>query len=214
MWQGPAPRRDYRSNLVPYNWHWFWHWGTGELGNNGAHALDLCRWGLGVSGHPRRVTSGGGTYSHRDDQETPDTQVVTYDYGNVGITFEHRNWHASGLLGSSFGAAFYGSEGSAVCDGHGYQIYDPEGALLERASGDRGDTAHTEEFLRRVRESDTSTDNIEEAHRTTLLCHLGNIAFRTGHQLECDPQTGHIQGDAAAQSLWRREYEPGWEPGV
>jgi len=212
LWQGPAPRRAYRSNLLPYNWHWFWHWGTGELGNNGAHALDLCRWGLGVEGHPQRVTSGGGTYSHHDDQETPDTQVVTYDYGNVGITFEHRNWHASGLLGSSFGAAFYGSAGSAVCDGRSYRIYDPEGALIEEAQGDRGDKEHTEGFLRRVRESDASTDSIEEAHRTTLLCHLGNIAFRTGHQLECDPKTGHIQGDPDAQSLWRREYEPGWEP--
>jgi predicted dehydrogenase len=88
LWQGPAPERPYASNVVPYNWHWFWHWGNGELGNNGVHGLDVARWALGVT-FPTRVISSGGRWYHDDDQETPDTMTVAYEFpGGTMITWE------------------------------------------------------------------------------------------------------------------------------
>ncbi len=96
LWQGPRPRVPYREGIVHYNWHWFWHWGTGEIGNNGVHGIDLARWGLGVD-YPEMVTSGGGKLYFDDDQETPDTQVVTYLFGRKMIIFECRNWHRRGF---------------------------------------------------------------------------------------------------------------------
>ncbi|MDB6031012.1 MAG: oxidoreductase domain protein, partial [Verrucomicrobiales bacterium] len=123
LWQGPAPQREYHDNLIHYNWHWFWHWGTGELGNNGIHSLDICRWGLGVD-YPIRVTSGGGKYRYDDDQETPDTHVVTYDFGDKSLDWEGRSWHRQGFENSMFGITFYGENGSIVIDGSNYRILD------------------------------------------------------------------------------------------
>jgi predicted dehydrogenase len=211
LWQGPAPEREYRDNLVHYNWHWFWHWGTGELGNNGIHALDVCRWGLGVD-TPRRVSSGGGMYFYNDDQQTPDTHTVTFDFGEQGITWEGRNWHRRGFEGSTFGMTFYGDKGSLVCEENGYKLFDPEGKPTGEATGSGSQEPHLRNFLDCVKSGDRPHADIEDGHKSTLLCHLGNIAYRTGHTLNLDPDTQQIVGDPAA--LWTREYRPGWEPKV
>jgi len=74
LWQGPAPRKAYKDNIVHYNWHWFWNWGTGESLNNGTHMIDLFCWGMNLK-YPTKVSSMGGRYYHHDDWETPDTQT-------------------------------------------------------------------------------------------------------------------------------------------
>ncbi|HLU47997.1 MAG TPA: Gfo/Idh/MocA family oxidoreductase, partial [Planctomycetota bacterium] len=121
LWQGPAPRRPYKDNVVHYNWHWFWHWGSGEIGNNGVHMIDLCRWGLGVD-YPSRVGSAGGRFRFNDDQETPDTHVVTFQFENETTII----WE--GLSCSRYGnegTVFHGEKGTLVLTDAGYTIYDP-----------------------------------------------------------------------------------------
>jgi predicted dehydrogenase len=213
LWQGPAPERRYRDNVVHYNWHWFWHWGTGELGNNGIHALDVCRWGLDVD-YPIRVTSGGGKYRYEDDQETPDTHLATFDFGGKSITWEGRSWHPRGFEGSGFGIAFYGEEGSLVLDGVNYKVYDFKGKEVAQQQAKGGDHQHLQNFLDCIRSGKRPNADIEEGHKSTLLCHLGNIAWRTGRTLHLDPKTHRIVNDPAAEAHWGREYRPGWEPKV
>jgi predicted dehydrogenase len=213
LWQGPAPRRPYRDNLVHYNWHWFWHWGTGEIGNNGVHGLDLSRWGLGVD-YPSQVSSGGGIYYFDDDQETPDSQVVTFEFGEKMIVWEGRNWHPRGFEGSGFGACFYGDNGTLLIDGAGYKVYDRKEKLITTQGGSGGDASHIANFLDAIRGTAKPHAEIETGYQSTLLCLLGSIAHRTGHTLHCDPQTGRVLDDQQAMALWSREYEPGWEPKV
>ena len=214
LWQGPAARVPYRSNIVHYNWHWFWHWGNGEIGNNGVHALDLCLWGVETSPHPRQVTSGGGLYFIDDDRETPDSQVVTFDYGDRMVTWEGRSAHLRGLEGQRFGAAFYGTEGTLVMRGTGYTIYAMRDQLVEEKDGSGGDTAHLDNFLAAIRDDEPLNAEIQSGQRAAMLCHLGAMAHRTGRALHCDPQTARILDDAGAMALWTREYAPGWEPEV
>jgi predicted dehydrogenase len=213
LWQGPAPRRPFRDNYLHYTWHWFWHWGNGELGNNGVHTLDVCRWGLGVD-LPTRVVSAGGRFRWQDDQETPDTNVVTFDFP------DRRSVSWEGLSCSRIPGydapevVFHGDEGSMVVTGGGYAVYDPKGKEVRKVSGQSGDGPHVRNFLDAVRGGPHLNAEIEEGAKSTLLCHLGNIAYRTGRALRCDPATGRILGDPQATALWAREYEKGWEPRV
>ena len=211
LWQGPAPRRPYRDNLVHYNWHFFWHWGTSEIGNNGVHKIDVARWGLGVD-FPRRVSSCGAKLYFTDDGETPDTHLVNYDFGDKILTFENRNWHRRGFEGTAEAdIAFYGDRGSLIISGGSYKVYDPGNQAIGEGSGRAGDADHIANLVDAIRHGTPLSAGIEVGYRSAVLCHLGSIAHRTGHTLTCDPQTGRILDDPAAEKLWSREYAPGWE---
>jgi len=214
LWQGPAPRVPYRDNVVHYNWHFFWHWGTGEIGNNGVHKIDVARWGLGVD-FPSRVTSAGGKLFFRDDGETPDTHLVTYQFGDRMLAFENRNCHRRGFENpTDADIAFYGEGGTLVIAGSSYKVYDMQDRQIDQGGSSGGDAEHVRNLLDAIRHGTPLSAEIEIGYRSTLLCHLGAIAHRSGHTLRCDPSTGRILDDPEASCLWSRTYEPGWEPKV
>jgi len=211
LWQGPTARKPYSDNIVHYKWHWHWHWGNGELGNNGIHGLDVARWGLDVT-YPNRVTSGGGKYRHEDDQETPDTMMATYDFPeNKTITWEGLSWSPLGPHDVGFGISFHGTEGSIVVRHTGYTQFDMRGKEVTTQTGTKGDTDHFADFLDAIRTGRRPNADIEKAHQSTLLCHLGNIAYRTGSVLQIDPTNGHIKDQTIADNYWSKEYADGWE---
>ena len=211
VWQGPAPRRDYNDNVVHYDWHWRWHWGNGELGNNGIHALDIARWGLRVD-CPVSVTCTGGRYRYQDDQETPDTTIASYHFGSKGASWEGHSCDPRGFEGVGFGIHFYGPGGSLVIAGNNYAVYDENRDLVTQGSGPGGDSVHFGNFLDSIREDAPLTAPIADAQTSTMLCHYGNIAYRSQSALSIDTETGRIQENQKAARLWRRDYAPGYEP--
>ena len=211
LWQGPAPERPFKDNLVHYNWHWHWHWGNGELGNNGIHALDVARWGLGVD-LPNRVTCNGNRYYYDDDQETPDVYFTTFDYGHVGISWESHSCHPRGYEDVGFGINFSGDEGSLVIAGNQYTIYDDRGDVVESVKGARIDQDHFQNFLNCIRDGSLPNSDIADTQHSSMLCHLGNIAYRTGRTLDIVPESGQIVGFNQDNGLWKRDYRQGWTP--
>jgi len=228
LWQGPAPRKPYQDNLVPYNWHWFWNWGTGEACNNGTHEIDCCRWFLGLN-YPTKVVSAGGRYAFNDDWQTPDTQVASFEFKEKkAISWESRSCSHFPVEGSDRGFIIYGDGGTLVNLGGGdYKIYDDKNKLIKEvksevvadptnpvaASGNM-DLYHFDNFVKAVRGEAQLTQPVDEGAKSVLLCHLANIAQRTSSTLHCDPSNGHILNNPAAEALWRRTYEKGWAPMV
>jgi predicted dehydrogenase len=228
LWQGPAPRKSYKDNLIHYNWHWFWNWGTGEALNNGTHFVDLARWGLGVS-YPVKVTSAGGRFRYHDDWETPDTQVITMEFdNNTAMSWEGLSCNGRPIEGSTVGVIFSGDKGALqINGGDEYYVYDLEGKLVREVSSKSNvnsrdasnpssdlDSVHIINFLDAIREGVTLNSDILSGHMSTLLVQLGNIAQRSGTTLDIDPSNGHIKNNQPANKLWSREYEPGWQPKI
>jgi predicted dehydrogenase len=216
LWQGPVTSdgRDIKP-FVHYDWHWLWHWGNGELGNNGIHMLDILRWGLKVE-YPERVTYNGNRYWHEDKQETPDTGVAVYDCGKLGgMEFVQSSCHTRSAEKPIGECVFYGENGTMALSGPNWTIYESKGAKIKEGHGPGGgDPAHMGNFLEAIRGNEKLNSPIEEGQKSTMLCHLGNIAYRTNTVVRVDPKTGKMIDNPAGEKLWKREYRPGFEPTV
>jgi predicted dehydrogenase len=227
LWQGPAPRKPYKDNLIHYNWHWFWHWGTGEALNNGTHEIDVIRWGLGID-YPTRVSSAGGRFHFKDDWETPDTQIITYEAPGVTVVWEGRSCNGDWIDGRSRGVIFYGENGSMHTGDNSYIIYDNKNKIVKdvksdivladgqntTSPGEALDALHVANFLNNIRTNQIPFADALTGHKSTLWVQLGNIAQRVGHSLNIDTINGHIKSDSEANKLWGRDYEKGWAPKV
>jgi len=209
LWRGPAEMVPFHDNRFHYNWHWFWDVGTGELGNNGIHGLDVARYVLGLDA-PTRVTSSGGKYVFDDDQQTPDTQLAAFDFPTCMLVWEHRVWSKNNadLEGESFGIALHGEKGTMIFDSKGWHVRGMD--ATEKLVGGF-ETAHVKNFLDAIRGDAKLTADIEEGHKSTRLCHLGNIAHRVGRVLSFDGKTETLVGDKDATALLGREYRKGFE---
>jgi predicted dehydrogenase len=220
LWLGPAPKRPFNPNRFHYNWHWHWDYGNGDLGNQGAHQMDIARWGLGVK-HPTVISSLGGHYMFDDDQETPNTQISVFEYPNEKgggdkkkmMQFEVRHWitnHEGGIgEGSSnnIGNLFYGSEGYMVIDlGGNWKTF--MGKNREPGVGGEGRGDMFENFVNAIRSNDKSqlVGSIEEGHYSCSLMHLANISYRVGRRLHFDPVKETFLHDTEADAMLTREY--------
>lgn len=197
LWCGPAPVSPLMRKQLHYEWHWFWTSGNGEIGNNGVHAMDLCRWALGQNRLPPRAMSIGGRFGVHDGAETPNTQIALLDYQPAPLICEIRNLRVAGgadamgrfrnqnrgiIIDCEGGYFAGGSSGGALFDRQGKKMKDI------REDGERGplDGLHLANFLAAVRDRKRGNLAAEalEGHLSAGGCHMANISHRLGKQLE------------------------------
>jgi predicted dehydrogenase len=222
LWQGPAPRKQYKDNIHPYNWHWFWHWGTGETLNNGTHEVDLCRWAMGVD-YPNKVTSSGGRYHFKDDWEFYDTIVTSYEYGDKMITWESMSCQGKQYYNRGRGVTIHGTDGTVLIDRDGYQIFTLDDKKIDEfttlnksstkdlLSRDEMTNEHFRNLINGIKKGEKLNSPIEEGNISVTILQLSNIAWKVGRVLKLNKNDGHILDDEKAMELWKREYEKGWE---
>ncbi len=217
LWTGPAPKRPFNENRFHYNWHWNWDYGNGDIGNQGIHEMDICRWGLGVT-LPTKVFSMGGHFMFDDDQTTPNTMISNLEFTKDGkkkiIVFEVRHWmsnHEAGIGeggdSNTIGNIFYGSEGYMAISGYNsYKTF--MGKKQEPGPSRKEGGSNWANFIKAVRSrkrEDLNAD-IEEGHLSSALMHLSNISYRTGRSLDFDPAKEMIVKDSEANAMLRDKY--------
>jgi predicted dehydrogenase len=217
LWVGPARWLPYQSNFVHYHWHWFYNFGTGDIGNDGVHGIDVARWGLGVETHPSFVSGYGSKLFFDDDQQFPDTYSIAFEYpgdGKVGkkrlLLYEQRTWSPYRQDAEGNSLFFYGTEGMMTMGRRGAKIFARDNELVEQQKIEYSDEAHQRDFLDAIRGGGRRPNaDIEIGHLSSTLCHLGNIVSRVGRAVRFDPKTEQISGDEEANGLLKRAYRDG-----
>lgn len=211
LWTGPAPLVPLMRRNLHYDWHWVWPTGNGDLGNNGIHFMDICRWILDKDALAPRVMSMGGRFGYIDDGETPNTQIVFLEYKPVPIVFEVRGLpraKADGVMDD-----YRGIRAGVVvqCEGGyfaGGWAYDNKGRKIKQFKR-TGGAGHHENFIQAVRSRKVSDLNADilEGHLSSALCHMGNISYRLGKECSRGEVMQAIRGNKELVDCFERFQE-------
>jgi predicted dehydrogenase len=218
VWLGNAPKRPFNTNRFHYSWRFFWDYGNTELGNQGVHMLDIAMWGIqalrGLENClPTHISGNSGIYWLKDAKEIPDTQVLTYDYGDFMLTWELRSFakhHA--IDGAPDGVAFIGSDATLMCHGDGYggswKVYPKDGSTGPSAvaAGKDQDGLHEKNFMDCIKSRQRPNADVELGRLSSTICHLGNICTRLRRDVTFDPKTETFGQDKAANAYLTKEY--------
>jgi len=204
LWLGPAPMQPFHGNLVHYNWHWFWDTGNGDLGNQGVHEMDICRWMIQKT-LPNSVVTFGARYvdepekGFKDQGETPNQTLSLYDYGDVQLLFETRGLVRNGTAWEpTVDVELYTDKGvirttvrytkTGTINAADFTPYDSKESVKVEADIDEPSDILFKNFIDCVRGRDRNKlkADIVEGHHSSALCHLGNISYRLGATASAD----------------------------
>jgi predicted dehydrogenase len=227
LWTGPAPTAPYNATFHN-NWHHFWRFSGGDIINDAVHQLDLARWMIGHD-YPNSVYSVGGRFAEAGAFETPDTQLAVFEFPNLVLSFD-LTLNTPYMLKSDMEMRnspdlypywpqnaerieIYGSEGLMFLGRHGcgYQVYarpsQRKPVLVVQEHGTFPDPEHQQNFIDCIRSREIPNADIEQGHRSTLMCQLANISYRLGGQkLVFDSASERCVNNDPANAMLKREY--------
>jgi predicted dehydrogenase len=228
MWTGPAPMRRYNKWVHPRGWRAFMEYGNGIMGDMCIHMLDMVRWMLGL-GWPKSIASSGGILVDKASKSNiSDTQLATFDFGDVKVVWQHRTWGEANDPEYPWGATLYGDKGTLKVDVHKY-AFTPYGkkeptltgkALYEYDKYPEDETEkdlerhvasavrwHMKDFLAAIASRGKPVADIEEGHISTASCILANLSMKMDRSLWWDAKKQQIINEGQPES---RPYRKPW----
>jgi hypothetical protein len=159
-----------------------------------------------------------------------DTQTAVFDYGELQVVWNQRNWGPNPVPEFPWGATIYGEKGSLKLSVHSYDFV-PHGNGTS-VHGDHLDERekfpedsqhketelfaapatrrHLENFLAARRNRERPVADIEEGHISTACCILANLSMELGRSLRWDDAAGRIANDDEANRRLQRVYRSPW----
>ncbi|MBX7105079.1 MAG: Gfo/Idh/MocA family oxidoreductase [Gemmataceae bacterium] len=209
LWTGPAPKTEFHTNLVHYNWHWFWDFGNGDIGNQGVHQMDVARWMIEGATLPRSVVSMGGRFGYTDQGETPNTQLSVFDFGGPLLLFEVRGLPTPPYPGDNDGSVLHFDDGyisgnkffaKGPSTGEPLPKLDPPESKLPQS------TNIFANFIAcmQSRKAEELVAPVIEGHYSSALCHLANTSYRVGAEAGFHPRP-EVPAGECAETLERME---------
>ncbi len=232
MYVGPAKWRDYNPGIHPRRWRACREFSNGQTGDLCVHFFDLVRYFLGLR-WPRRISATGGILmrSPNTNINVHDTQTALFDYGEVQVVWNQRNWGQNPEPDYPWGATLYGEKGTLKLSVRSYDfIPKRRGQRVHRDYLDERDKypedvqhketelfaapatrRHMQNFLAARREGKRPVADIEEGFISSACCILANLSMELGRDLHLDPKTGEVLGDEEAKQRLARPYRDGWQ---
>lgn len=228
FWLGPAPKVPFNVNRFGASldrwstFRYFWDYAGGFMTDWGVHLMDIVQWAMQVEG-PDVITALGGRFYIQDNAETPDTLQVTYQYNSARFVavYENRWDNANSMYDKGYGMEFHGTDATLFIDRSGFQVY-PEmrgsgkrqverSPSMKMESINNAHYDHIRNFLDCVKSRQRPISDIEIGHRSTSVCLLGNVAYRSRERIEWDVEAQQLKGGGSqAEQYLTRHYRAPW----
>jgi predicted dehydrogenase len=230
---GPAAWREYNPGIHPRNWRNCREFSNGQIGDLCVHMFDAVRYFLDLS-WPKTISATGGKLMRPADSRinVHDTQTAMFDYGDVKIVWNQRNWGANPEPDYPWGATLYGDKGTLKFSVWSYDFIPKgngskeHGDFLDERDKYPEDLEHKEteifaapatrqhmrNFLEAREQKKHPVSDIEQGYISTSCCIMANLSMDLGRSLKWDPEKGVVGDDEANQRLARQYREPWKHP--
>lgn len=214
-WLGPAKLRPFNENRFHFTFRWFWDYAGGLMTDWGVHLLDYALMGMKATS-PKSVSALGGKFAKPDSaDETPDTLMALYDFGNFNLVWDHAIGIGNGNYNRDHGIAFIGNNGTLVLNRGGWEVLEEKKNANKvliplNKSSDNGLDLHWQNFVQCIRSGKGELLNcpMPAAAAIANLAQLGNIAYRSGRKL--DWKGDKFSDEAINKKYLMSEYHNGY----